>query len=208
MIAGVADHVIFRHTLLQLIDALFDRVDHAERVGAGLFADFENNRGCTVQARQRSRLFHTVFDVTDVADANRIAARRSHHNAGEISRILHSSQRAQRKLTAALLHAAAGNLHVLRGHRGAHLIDVQVVGVKLLAIQPDLNLARPVADELHLPHAAQRFDVFLDRVVHHFRGFAEIAAGGDHYVEDRRCVRRQLLHDRWIRVARQIAQYA
>ena len=49
---------------------------------------------------------------------------------------VHAAQRAQRNLARALIDAAARNFDVLRGERAADLLDVQVVGVELLAIEP------------------------------------------------------------------------
>ena len=52
-----------------------------------------------------------------------------------------AAHRAQRQLACALIHAAARDFHVLRCQRGADLLDIQVVRVELLAVEPDLNLA-------------------------------------------------------------------
>ena len=82
-----------------------------------------------------------VHHMTDVADANRAAADVGdddpRRNPADRST---RPMRAQRKLARALVDAAAGDFDVLRGQRGAHLLDVQVVGIQLLAIEPDLDL--------------------------------------------------------------------
>ena len=93
--------------------------------------------------------------MTDVADANRRAADSGDDDAREVCGSLTRPMRAQRQLARALVYAAAGDFDVLRGQRGADLFDIQVVGVQLLAIEPDLDLTLPFADEPHLADAAR-----------------------------------------------------
>ena len=129
------------------------RVDHVQRVGAGLLADFQHHRRHAVQAGQRARLFDAVLDPGDVAGCEPACrSRLATMMSAKSRRPLDAAQRPQAHLAGALIHAAPGDLDVLRGQRAPHLVDVEVVGVQLLAVQPHLDLPRALADEPHLAH--------------------------------------------------------
>ena len=179
-------------------------LNDVERVRAGLLANFQHDGRRAVQPREGARFFEAVHDMADIADANGRAADVADDDALEIARIDDASHRAQRQLASALVHASARDFDVLRGQRGTHLLDIQVVGVQLLAIEPDLNLALPIADEADLADAAERLDVLLDLVVDDLRGFAKIARRGDGNVQNRRRVGCDLLDHRRIGILRQV----
>jgi hypothetical protein len=48
---------------LQLLDPSLTALDHLQRVGAGLLADFQHHRRLPVQAGQRPRLLDAVLDT-------------------------------------------------------------------------------------------------------------------------------------------------
>jgi len=134
-----------------------------------------------------------VLHFADVLQTDGRAAHAGDDDALEILWLFDSAERAEREFPPALIHPPAGHLYVLRGQRRPHLVDVDVIGVQLFAVQPDLDLAATLADEPNLPDAGDRLDVLFDLVVDDLGRLAQVAAAGDHDVNDRRGVGRELL---------------
>ena len=142
-----------------------------------MFSDFQHHRQVSVQAGQAARFFDAVHHVANVADAHRAPVHRGHDDTGEIQGPLNAPHGAQCEFAGTLIDAPAGDLDVLGGQRAPYCIDGQVVGVELVAVQPDLHLALALADKAHLPHAWGGFDVLLDAVVYQLGNLPQVAAG-------------------------------
>ena len=68
---------------MQLGEPLLDVVDDLDGVGARLLADLQQHRGVAVDAGQRARLGHAVFDARDVAEPHRMAVDLAQHDVAE-----------------------------------------------------------------------------------------------------------------------------
>src|SRR5262249_38073527 len=151
--------------VLQLAEALTDGADDLDGVGPGLPPDLQQHRARAVDVRNRLGVGLAILDARDVADPNRVAGHFTDHDVGELASGLHTAAGAEGHRLRPLIHAAAGNLDVLRLQRAGDLGDRQVVGAQPIAVQPDVDLPRPAAEHQHLADAADALELPAQHLV-------------------------------------------
>ena len=78
---------------------------------------------------------------------------------------LDAAARAQRDRLRALIHAAAGDLDVLRLQRARDVGDGQVVGAQAIGVEPDVDLALAAAEHEHLADAVDALELAAQHLV-------------------------------------------
>ena len=91
--------------------------------------------------------------MADIGNANRRVVLRRDDDVVEILRRVDASERAQQELPLALLDGAPRDLDVLGDDGVAHLRHRQPVGIQLLDVDDDMDLAGAAAGEADLADA-------------------------------------------------------
>ena len=113
LVAGVGDFEVRREGGFEFVQAVFDVGDDIEGVGAGLFADGEDDGGGAVETGGGAGFFVAVDDLGDVADADGGAVEIADDDAFKIEGAFHAAEGAEREFAIALIDAAAGDFDVL-----------------------------------------------------------------------------------------------
>ena len=142
-----------RQRPLDQIEPIANAFDDGDGVLAHRAPDVEHHRRRFAQPDRRRRSLEGVLGVADVGDANRRVVLRRDDDVVEVLRRIHASERAQQELSLALLDRATRDLDVLGDDRVAHLRHRQVVGVQLLDVDDDMDLASASAGEADLADA-------------------------------------------------------
>src|SRR5581483_2909611 len=149
------------------------RVDDLDRVRARLLLHDQAHRVVAravgrrflfhPQPTQPTRLLERIFDVTDVLDANRLAAAIGNDQLLEILGPLDAPHRAHDAFLRSLVEPAARLFLVFANQRLTDVFDRQPVVLQQL-IRIDADVYRPLtaADEDHGADARDRFQFFLD----------------------------------------------
>ena len=148
------------------------RLDHRDRVGAGLTAHFEHDGRHAVQSREGALFLGAVLGAADVADADRRAVARGHDQVVELAGIAEAPDGAQRALVDVGRDVAAGQVRVLLLQRIADFGDRQLVGGEAVGLDPDAHRPLEPADDLHFANAGRALERHLDDLV---RDLGELA---------------------------------
>ena len=105
------------------LQALQYMVGDLHGVGSRLALHEQADGVLPIQSAQAARLFDGVLRAANVFDADREALARGDDQIVEFVRRLNSAQRPQHEFARALLHDAAGHLHILRNDGRAHVLD-------------------------------------------------------------------------------------
>jgi len=105
LIAGVGDGEVGREECAEFLDASLDAIDDLEGVGAGLFADLEDDGGNAIEACEGARLFDSVDDIGYVGDADGHTVLGGDDDAVEIFGLLNAAESADGDFTRALIEA-------------------------------------------------------------------------------------------------------
>ena len=192
----------------QLGEPLLDVVGDLDGVGAGLLADLQQHGGLAVDARRGTRFGHAVLDPRHVAQPNRVAVHLAQHHVAEGINRRDASARAQRHRLGALIHAAAGNVGVLRLQRAGHVVDRQFLGAQQRGVEPQVDLAAAAADHHDLPDAVGAFEPPSQDLVGELGDVADRLVGGHRDGDHRRRLEVELLHRRLQHGSRQQRQHA
>ena len=130
----------------QLLNLFSDIVGHADRVCARLTQDLHADHilpglAAAKQRRPGAEFLSAIFDLRNVADANRNAGAGSHYNFAELIRRGDAAKSAQSQLLRSGNHAAARRLNVLALERLAHVEHGKVVGGEFLRVEQNADLA-------------------------------------------------------------------
>src|SRR4029077_1169041 len=115
VVADDVDAVAGRQALLELGHRVRHGIDDRDRVRAGLFADRESDRGNAIAMRGGLGFFLGVFELRDVADADRVVALLAHDDVADLLRLDGAAFDAERRVLRAHLELTAGNVDVRAG---------------------------------------------------------------------------------------------
>ena len=163
---------------LQIGEPLLDVVGDLDGVGAGLLADLQQHGGLAVDARLRARFGHAVLDASDIAQPNRVARHFAQHHVAEGVDRLEAAARAQRDRLRALIHAAAGNIGVLRLQRAGHVVDRQFLRAQQRGVEPHVHLTAATANHHDLADAVGAFEPAPQDLVRKLGDVADRFVGG------------------------------
>jgi len=149
-------------------------------------AHVQQHGACAVDVRDGFGIRLAVFDAGDVGDAHGMAVFLANDDVGEFRDGLDATAGAQRHRLPSLIHASAGDLDVLLLERVRHVGDRQVVRTKAIGIEPDVDLARPAAEDDHLAHARYTFELTPQHFVGVFGDVADRFVRGQREAEDGR----------------------
>ena len=137
----------------------------------------------------------------DVADVDRLPARRVEHEALDLLGAVELAVDADEIVQPVYIDRAAGDVRVLALDRGDEVVEREVVALERGKVHIYLHLAREPADEVHVEHAGGRLDLVL-QVLGDVAELRERVARGEVDVDDRELARVELGDDRLLDLGR------
>ncbi len=202
-VAHDARAVADRQASLEFLEARSNRANDLDGVGTRLTANLQEHRARAIDVGHRLRLGFAVFHARDVADSNGVPLLGANDDVAELGHVLDSPSRAERHRLLPLVHAPARNFDVL-GLKGAG--DVrhgQVVRAQARAVEPDVDLARPAAQDEHLTDTAHAFELPPENLVRVLGDIPDRAIGAEREAQDGSRVRIEPVHSRLLNRLRQ-----
>src|SRR4029078_1374171 len=92
-----------------------------------------------------------------------MAGLRAEDDVVEAADVEDAAPRSQRQRLRALVDAAAGHLDVLPLERARGVSDRQVIGAQAIRIEPDVDLPLAAAEDQHLAHTVDAFELAAQR---------------------------------------------
>ena len=170
---------------------------------SGLFGNHHRDRRLPIKPRFSSRFFRPVFRITNVTEFDRISTATAYHQLIKVRRLNDAAHRPDSQFARALVHASSRKLKVLSANRVSNLRDRNVEGAQLVRIHPHLNLPRASADDCHLAHTADGFNLLFDSLVGYVGNFSRRSWSGHRYSYDWSGIGIELLDDRLLGCDRQ-----
>src|SRR5690348_1227083 len=100
-------------------------------------------------------------------------------DVAELGDLLHPAERAHTGFAGATDDAPARRLDVFRYHCGLNILRRETIGVQLVQIKHQVDLAGPAAGKVHATYAVHGFERAADLLVGDFGEFADAAAAAD-----------------------------
>ena len=137
-----------------------------------------------------------------------MAVNLAQHHIAEAVDARDAAARAQGDRFGALVHAAAGNVGVLRLQRSGDVVDRQPLRAQQRRIEPEVELSAAPADHHDLADAVGTLETAAQHLVGKLGDVAHRLVGRDRDGDDRRGREVELLHRRLQHRARQQRQHA
>ncbi len=194
--------------LLQFGQPFLEQPGDLDGVRARLLADVQEHGRRVVIAGQALDLLRAVLDVPEVADGDRVAAAILDGDLLDLGHARDAAHRPQREFELTRLDGAAGHLQVLRLQGLGHVGHGQTVRAHLQPVEVYVDLPFLPADDQHLAHARERFQLPPQHLVAILRQVAGRRGRGDGNGHHGHRVGIELLHGRLLDVLGQVREDA